>query len=122
MHRVCFFHLVLNYYSYISGLIRRNDNPVATMMDAISENHGGHIDLDNSVVNKLARSNPKVAILSSEAKVGTEAEHNMSIREAIRRYPKAVAWSILFSTAIILEGYDIALVTAFFAYPLFRSS
>lgn len=91
-------------------------------MDAISENHGGHIDLDNSVVNKLARSNPKVAILSSEAKVGTEAEHNMSIREAIRRYPKAVAWSILFSTAIILEGYDIALVTAFFAYPLFRSS
>ncbi|RAO72411.1 uncharacterized protein BHQ10_008423 [Talaromyces amestolkiae] len=84
------------------------------------EHHGDHIDLDNSVVNKLARSNPKVAILSSEAKLATEAEHNMSIRDAISRYPKAVAWSILFSTAIIMEGYDIVLVTAFFAYPSFQ--
>jgi SP family general alpha glucoside:H+ symporter-like MFS transporter len=90
------------------------------MTDDISENHGGHIDLDNSVVNKLARSNPKIAILSSEAKLATEAEHNMSIRDAIKRYPKAVAWSILFSTAIIMEGYDIVLVTAFFAYPSFQ--
>jgi SP family general alpha glucoside:H+ symporter-like MFS transporter len=90
------------------------------MTDDISEHHGGHIDLDNSVVNKLARSNPKVAILSSEAKLATEAEHKMTIREAIKRYPKAVAWSILFSTAIIMEGYDIVLVTAFFAYPSFQ--
>lgn len=90
------------------------------MTDDTFEHHGDHIDLDNSVVSKLARSNPKVAILSSEAKQATEAEHNMSIREAIKRYPKAVAWSILFSTAIIMEGYDIVLVTAFFAYPSFQ--
>ena len=78
------------------------------------------ITLDTSVVHTLATSNPKVAVLSSEAKLATDAEHNLSIRDAIKRYPKAVAWSILFSTAIIMEGYDTVLVSSFFAYPSFQ--
>lgn len=78
------------------------------------------VDIDNSILHTLAESNPKIAVLQSEAKVATEAEHDMTIRDAIKRYPKAVAWSILFSTAIIMEGYDIVLVSAFFAYPSFQ--
>jgi SP family general alpha glucoside:H+ symporter-like MFS transporter len=78
------------------------------------------VDIDNSVLHTLAQSNPKIAVLQSEAKVATEAEHGMTVRDAVKRYPKAVAWSILFSTAIIMEGYDIVLVSAFFAYPSFQ--
>ncbi|QKX59838.1 uncharacterized protein TRUGW13939_06980 [Talaromyces rugulosus] len=78
------------------------------------------VDIDNSVLHTLVQSNPKIAVLQSEAKVATEAEHGMTVRDAVKRYPKAVAWSILFSTAIIMEGYDIVLVSAFFAYPSFQ--
>ncbi|KAH7025037.1 general substrate transporter [Microdochium trichocladiopsis] len=54
------------------------------------------------------------------AKQAADDEHNLGFREAVRRYPKAVAWSVLVSTAIIMEGYDIVLISSFFAQPSFR--
>jgi SP family general alpha glucoside:H+ symporter-like MFS transporter len=39
--------------------------------------------------------------------------------QALRKYPKAVMWSMLVSTAIIMEGYDIVLITSLFAQPAF---
>ncbi|KAJ5678075.1 Maltose permease MAL61 [Penicillium maclennaniae] len=40
------------------------------------------------------------------AQRATEEEHWMSLRDGIRKYPKAVFWSILFSSALIMEGFD----------------
>jgi SP family general alpha glucoside:H+ symporter-like MFS transporter len=56
-------------------------------------------------------------VLSGEAKAATDAEHAMTIAQAIKRYPKAVIWSIIFSTAIAMEGYDKSLIGSFFAFP-----
>lgn len=39
------------------------------------------------------------------AKSATDKEHNMTLLEGIRLYPKAVAWSVLISTCICMEGY-----------------
>ncbi|KAK5022395.1 hypothetical protein LTS07_010055 [Exophiala sideris] len=36
----------------------------------------------------------------------TEKEHRMSLWQGIKLYPKAVAWSVLISTCICMEGYD----------------
>lgn len=41
------------------------------------------------------------------ARQATEQEHQMSLLKALRTYPKAVGWSILASTALVMEGYDI---------------
>jgi len=46
-------------------------------------------------------------------------EHDLGVREAIRRYPRAIMWSVLVSTAIIMEGYDIVLISSFFGLPSF---
>ncbi|KAH9217322.1 maltose permease MAL31 [Leptodontidium sp. 2 PMI_412] len=46
-------------------------------------------------------------------------EHDLGVREAIRRYPRAIMWSVLVSTAIIMEGYDIVLIGSFFGLPSF---
>ncbi|KAJ9608652.1 hypothetical protein H2200_006423 [Cladophialophora chaetospira] len=73
----------------------------------------------NSAVRRLNETNTKFVALSGEAKLATDEEHAMTIREALRRYPKAVAWSVLFSTAIAMEGFDLVLISAFFAYPSF---
>ncbi|KAJ8098983.1 major facilitator superfamily domain-containing protein [Lipomyces tetrasporus] len=43
----------------------------------------------------------------------------MTPREAFKIYPKAVAWSILLSAAITMEGYDTILLGSFYGFPSF---
>ncbi|KAF5565278.1 maltose permease [Fusarium phyllophilum] len=57
---------------------------------------------------------------ASIAKQAAEEEHNLTLLQAIRKYPKAVMWSVLLSTSLIMEGYDIVLISSFFAQPSFR--
>lgn len=47
------------------------------------------------------------------AKTATEKEHKMTLLQGIRLYPKAVAWSLLISTCICMEGYDVCLLSNF---------
>ncbi|KAK9351265.1 hypothetical protein V1523DRAFT_328036, partial [Lipomyces doorenjongii] len=54
-----------------------------------------------------------------EAKDATSFEHQMTPRQALKLYPKAVGWSILLSLAIVIEGYDIVLLSSFYAFPAF---
>lgn len=44
----------------------------------------------------------------------------MTLMQGIRLYPKAVLWSVLISTCIAMEGYDISLVNNFYAFPQFN--
>ena len=48
--------------------------------------------------------------VTDAAIVGTDKEKNMGILEALKLYPKAAGWSILLSTAIVMEGYDTILL------------
>ncbi|KAH8722900.1 general substrate transporter [Phaeosphaeriaceae sp. PMI808] len=54
-----------------------------------------------------------------DAKRAAEEEHQLTLRQAIRYHPTAVLWSVLLSTSIIMEGYDIVLMSSFFAQPAF---
>lgn len=56
----------------------------------------------------------------SLARQAAEEEHNAGFWDALRRYPNAVMWSVLVSSAIIMEGYDIVLISSFLAQPSFR--
>jgi len=56
----------------------------------------------------------------ANAKLATEKEHNMTLLQGIKLYPKAVFWSILISTCIAMEGYDVCLLGAFYAHPKFN--
>lgn len=58
--------------------------------------------------------------LVREAAAATKAEHEMGLWAALRLYPKAVSWSVLLSTAVIMEGYDIVFLSQFFAYDTFN--
>ncbi|OQE31443.1 hypothetical protein PENSTE_c001G02148 [Penicillium steckii] len=55
-----------------------------------------------------------------KARAATEKERKMGMWKGIKIYPKAVAWSILISTCIAMEGYDISLVNNFYAFPQFN--
>lgn len=54
------------------------------------------------------------------AQKATDDEHQMKLLEGIRMYPKAVFWSIWFSSALIMEGFDHSFVGGFFAFPAFQ--
>lgn len=46
-----------------------------------------------------------------EARAAIAKEHNLTLRQALRAYPKAIMWSLLLSSAVIMEGYDTILVS-----------
>lgn len=58
--------------------------------------------------------------LIRKAAAATEAEHKMGLWAALKLYPKAVAWSVLLSTAVIMAGYDVTLLTQLFAFYTFN--
>jgi SP family general alpha glucoside:H+ symporter-like MFS transporter len=47
------------------------------------------------------------------AKAATEKEQKMTLLQGIRLYPKAIAWSVLVSFCIVMEGYDVCLINNF---------
>jgi SP family general alpha glucoside:H+ symporter-like MFS transporter len=51
------------------------------------------------------------------AKAAAEKEQNMTLLQGIRLYPRAIAWSFLVSTIIVMEGYDICLINNFCERP-----
>ncbi|ETS84701.1 hypothetical protein PFICI_02726 [Pestalotiopsis fici W106-1] len=58
--------------------------------------------------------------LFNDAKEATEAEHNMTLMDALRQYPKAVGWSVLVSVSCVMEGYDMAVIGQLFALKAFQ--
>lgn len=60
------------------------------------------------------------AILTREARHGAEAEHKMTLWQGLRTYPHAVGWSIFFSTAVIMVGFDIVLIGSLWAVGPFQ--
>ena len=54
--------------------------------------------------------------LSGLAQKETVDEKELGPMEAIKYYPAAIAWSLVFSTCVIMEGYDTNLIGNFFGY------
>jgi SP family general alpha glucoside:H+ symporter-like MFS transporter len=49
-----------------------------------------------------------------------QSERQMGFCEAIRLYPMAVVWSVGMSTAVVMEGYAVMLLSSFYALPQFN--
>lgn len=51
----------------------------------------------------------------SDAAHAAEAQKSQTVREALRMYTPAIVYSVVFSAAIIMEGYDTLLLGQFYA-------
>lgn len=60
------------------------------------------------------------AKVTADATSATADEHNTTFLEAVKRYPKAAAWSGVVSLCIIMDGYDTALMGGLFGFPAFQ--
>ena len=72
--------------------------------------------LRDTDIRKMSIINPELAEQNVNARNATEREHNMTVKECLRLWPKAVAFSLIFSTAIVMEGYDTALLGSFYGF------
>jgi SP family general alpha glucoside:H+ symporter-like MFS transporter len=48
-------------------------------------------------------------------------EHNMSVRQSLRFWWKAIVFSFVISLCVVMEGYDTSLMNKFFAFQPFRN-
>jgi SP family general alpha glucoside:H+ symporter-like MFS transporter len=61
-----------------------------------------------------------MAKVVENAKSAAQKEQKMTLWQGIKLYPKAVIWSVIISTTIAMEGYDISLVNNFYAFAQFN--
>lgn len=57
--------------------------------------------------------------ISNNAKENDHKDKHMSLSEGLKTFPRAAMWSVILSTAIIMEGYDTLLLSSFYAFPGF---
>lgn len=85
-----------------------------------SEDKAGPVSHVEDMKPTNSSSSEKWTGTAQDAQNATETEHSLTVRQALKAYPKAVFWSIGVSSAIIMLGYDTALLSTFFAYPSFQ--
>ncbi len=91
-----------------------------TRNKAVSPAADAIIRLDDGVMAQMAQNIDNFATITQDAHQATEFERSMTIRQAIRMYPKATAFSLILSLTLVMEGYDTSLLGGFFGYPSFQ--
>ena len=72
-----------------------------------------------TAIRKMSVVNADLPQLLNDANDATNVEKQMSITQAFKTYPRAVIFSIILSTAIVMEGYDVVLLANLYASPAF---
>jgi hypothetical protein len=89
--------------------------------EEISEGHVVHYE-DNGDFDRSWRDEQwGQKCLSAEAQDVHMDEKELDPMAAMKTYPKAILWSLVFSTCVIMEGYDTNLLGNFYAYRIFTS-
>lgn len=64
---------------------------------------------------------PDAVALIQYAKASNEADHQLSVRQALKRYKKAVFWAMILSTTLVMEGYDLVIINSFYGQTQFST-
>ncbi|KAH7355864.1 maltose permease MAL61 [Pyrenochaeta sp. MPI-SDFR-AT-0127] len=86
----------------------------------MSRRNSSVVAVDPEQARRLSIAVPDIQQVTHDANKATQSEQNMTLRQGLRLYPKAVAWSVLLSAAIIMEGFDKVLIANLMAVPAFK--
>ncbi|KAH8809428.1 general substrate transporter [Xylogone sp. PMI_703] len=78
----------------------------------------------NTAIESKKTDEPKVLQqeLIADVEEATRKEHELTLFQAIKLYPKAVAWSAIISASTIMDGYDFHVLGSLFAQPAFQKA
>jgi SP family general alpha glucoside:H+ symporter-like MFS transporter len=57
----------------------------------------------------ITEATPERLELVRKAQEADIAEHGLTIKQALKRYKKAVAWAFALSLCLVMDGYDVSL-------------
>lgn len=78
------------------------------------------VSLQDTQFRRMSVAVPQFEEVTFDAAKATKNEHKMTLMQGLRTYPKAVAWSMLLSLALVMEGFDLILLNNLFAYDEFN--
>jgi SP family general alpha glucoside:H+ symporter-like MFS transporter len=78
------------------------------------------VGVDGEQARRVSLSMVDAKQVTADAHKASTSEQNMTLKQGLRLYPKAIAWSVLLSAAIIMEGFDKVLIANLFAVPAFK--
>lgn len=58
--------------------------------------------------------------LIRQAQESDAADRLLTVWQALKKYKKAVAWATFLSTSLIMEGYDVVIITSFYGQTQFQ--
>lgn len=64
---------------------------------------------------------PAAHSATDETNTAIDNEHNMTVRQSLRFWWKAIVFSFVISLCVIMEGYDTSLMNNFFPFPAFKN-
>ncbi|ORX35415.1 general substrate transporter [Kockovaella imperatae] len=64
---------------------------------------------------------PETLALVARAQESDAADHALTIRQALHKYKKAVFWAMILSTSLVMEGYDVVIITSFYGQTQFKN-
>ncbi|KAF5242265.1 hypothetical protein FANTH_8713 [Fusarium anthophilum] len=79
-----------------------------------------HVESTDAGLDHLKNVDLHDKALANEALEATADEHSFTVWQGFKTYKRAAFWSILISTTVIMEGYDVTLLGSFYGYPRFR--
>ncbi|GES64123.1 MFS alpha-glucoside transporter [Aspergillus terreus] len=62
-----------------------------------------------------------IAELIQQAQESDTADRQLTISQALKKYKKAVFWAMFLSTSLIMEGYDLNIITSFYGQTQFKN-
>ncbi|ERS95175.1 hypothetical protein HMPREF1624_08386 [Sporothrix schenckii ATCC 58251] len=74
-----------------------------------------------AALGRAARTAPTDIDLDVDLDTDMDVDTNLTVRQAVRVYRKAIFWCLVTSACVIMEGYDMILIGNFFAYPAFAA-
>ncbi|KAF1931995.1 sugar transporter [Didymella exigua CBS 183.55] len=80
----------------------------------------GTIRVNNDAIRRLSVVRTNIRQQQEDARLATNAEKTMTVRQAVRLYKWAIIYSMAMSLAVVMEGYDLAAMGSFLGYDQFR--
>ncbi|KAI3535714.1 MFS transporter, SP family, general alpha glucoside:H+ symporter [Colletotrichum filicis] len=74
----------------------------------------GHLDKTDIV-------SPEFKKMVEDAKASNEADAQLKVREALKKYKAAMFWAMLLSVALIMEGFDGNMMSSFYGQAQFQA-
>lgn len=75
----------------------------------------------SGTIGVLSATDHDVQDLVRQAIEADEMDRQLTIGQALRKYKKAVFWAMFLSTSLIMEGYDVVIISSFYGQSQFQN-